>query len=321
MNGGGTVRLHVPAEAEGERLDRFLARHVPGRTRSALRRLIDDEAVTVDGQPARKAGLALERGMEIEVALPSPPPDRPLPESIPVRVLHEDDHLVLVAKPAGLVVHPGHGHPSGTLVNALLGRGTPLSAVGGPDRPGIVHRLDRDTSGVMVFAKDDATHLALAEAFARREVRKVYRAVVWGHPDPPEGTVDRSIGRSRTDRTKMTTRGRQGRRAVTHYTTMESFPGFAYLRLDLHTGRTHQIRVHLQSIHHPVVGDRRYGGRAWRGVQDPLRRKALREFDRLALHAWRLTFRHPVTGKTVEARAPIPDELTHLIAVLRGAQA
>jgi 23S rRNA pseudouridine1911/1915/1917 synthase len=314
----GIVRLEVPDEAAGSRLDRFLTGQVPGTTRSALRRMILDGRVVVDGAVASKAGRILEAGSIVVLDLPEAPPARPGAENIPVEIAYEDDDLVVVVKPAGLVVHPGHGNPDGTLVNALLGRGTSLSGVGGPDRPGIVHRLDRDTSGLLVVAKNDAAHHAMARAFAERRIEKTYHALVWGRPDPDSGEIERSIGRSRRDRTRMSVRAVRGRSARTAYTTVETMPGFALLRLRLHTGRTHQIRVHLQSIHHPVVGDTRYGGRQWRGVQDRDKRNALRGFHRLALHASRLEFAHPASGRPVRVRAELPEDLEDLLRRLRG---
>jgi 23S rRNA pseudouridine1911/1915/1917 synthase len=316
VNDGARVTLEVPDEAEGSRLDRFLADRVEGRTRSALRRLILDGRVRVNGDPPSKPGLALAPGMIVEIDIPETERDEALAETIPVDVLFEDDDLLVVNKPAGMVVHPGHGRTSGTLVNALLGRGTRLSALGGPRRPGIVHRLDRETSGLLLVAKNDRTHLALSRAFARREIHKTYRALVWGRLDPPDGSIERAIGRSRTDRTRMSVRVRGGRSASTHYRTLAALSGFTLIEIDLETGRTHQIRVHMQSIHHPVVGDTRYGGRMWKGIQDPIRRKTLREFDRLALHALALELVHPTSGETVRFEAPFPEEITRLIAVL-----
>jgi len=227
--------------------------------------------------------------------------------------------LVVVDKPAGLVVHPGHGRRTGTLVNALLGRGTSLAPAGGAERPGIVHRLDAGTSGVIVVAKTDRAHRGLSNAFALRQVDKRYLALVWGHPDPPSGTIERGIGRSRNHPVKMAVRSTRGRArpALSHYRTLESMPGFAFLEVLPRTGRTHQIRVHLQSIHHPLVGDDRYGGRAWRGVQDPLKRKAIREFDRLGLHAADLAFDHPASGQRVRFSSPLPDLYQRLLEVLR----
>jgi 23S rRNA pseudouridine1911/1915/1917 synthase len=258
--------------------------------------------------------------MTIHVEVPAPPPDRPDAEEIPFDIVYQDDDLLVVDKPAGLTVHPGHGCPTGTLVNGLLGRGVRLASIGGPDRPGIVHRLDRDTSGLLVVAKTDSAHHGLSRAFAEREVNKRYRALVWGHPRPPEGVIEQDIGRSRINPTKMAVRSTRGRRrwARTAYSTLESVPGFSLLDVDLTTGRTHQIRVHLESIHHPIVGDERYGGRAWRGVQDPLKRKALREFRHLALHAAKLSFRHPVRGERMRFRSSLPQRIEDLLVVLRG---
>jgi len=311
------IRLRVPADGSGRRLDRHLAETLTGHTRSALRRLILDGRVSVDGTPAAKPGVTLEAGMEIEVRLPPPSDERPRAEKIPLEIVHEDDGLLVVNKPAGLVVHPGHGRREGTLVNALLGRGTPLSPRGAPDRPGIVHRLDRETSGLLLVAKTEHVHAALSEAFSQREIHKRYEALVWGHPKPDEDVIEKRIGRSRANPVKMAISGRGSREAVTRYETREHLTGFARLTLYPETGRTHQIRVHLQSIHHPIVGDTRYGGRMWRGVQDALKRKALREFERLALHASRLTFVHPVSGREVTFSARTPVEFDALVDALR----
>jgi 23S rRNA pseudouridine1911/1915/1917 synthase len=314
---GETLRLAVPAEAEGSRLDVFLASRVPDRSRSALRRLILDGRVRVNGRAAAKPSHSLASGAEVEIVLPPPLPPAPLPEPIPVDVIYEDEHLLAVLKPAGLVVHPGHGRASGTLVNALLGRGTPLAPAGGALRPGIVHRLDRETSGLVLVAKTDAAHRALAAAFARREIRKTYVALVWGHPDPRSGTIDRGIGRSRSDRTRMSVSASRSRRAVTSYRTIEALPGFALLEVDLITGRTHQIRVHFDSLKHPVVGDTRYGGQPWRNLRDPVKHAAIQRFRRLALHAARIALRHPTTGEPLALEAPMPAELQSLLATLR----
>jgi 23S rRNA pseudouridine1911/1915/1917 synthase len=313
----GPVRLTVPREAEGSRLDVFLAEALPSHSRSALRRLILEGRVLLDGAPAAKAGVPLVPGASLEVRLPPSPADRLVPEFVPFTVVHEDDWLVVVDKPAGVVVHPGHGQRSGTLVHGLLHRGIPLAPAGGNDRPGIVHRIDRDTSGLLVVAKTDAAHRALAEAFARRHVDKTYLALVWGHPRPPSGTIERAIGRSRSDRTKMSVTGARGRPAVSSFRTVETMPGFALLEVAIATGRTHQIRVHLLSLHHPVVGDTRYGGERWRGVLDPRKRKAVRALSRLALHAAVLGFRHPGTGEALTFRAPLPGDLEALLQALR----
>ncbi len=312
-----TLRLKVADETVCQRLDRYLAAALPDRSRSALRRMIVDGRVTVDGQAAAKPGVEVEPGMCILLRLPPPVADLPVAESIPLEIVHEDDHLIVVNKPAGLVVHPGHGRREGTLVNALLGRGTPLSPRGAPDRPGIVHRLDRETSGLLIVAKDEPTHAALSEAFARRTVKKRYEALVWGHPQPDRGVIEKRIGRNRANPIKMAIGGRGSREAVTHYETRETLIGFSLLTLRPITGRTHQIRVHLQSINHPIVGDTRYGGQTWKGVQDPAKRKALREFDRIALHASKLEFEHPARGDQIVLRSRLPEQFESLLRVLR----
>ncbi len=309
--------FHPAPEEEGVRLDRFLVLKFPDRTRSVLRKWIDSDRVFVNGEAPRKAGMVLERGMEIRVLAPPAGSDRPEPESIPLNLLYEDEHLVVVAKPAGMVVHPAQAYPSGTLVNALLGRGTRLSGIGERGRPGIVHRLDRDTSGTIVVAKTDAAHYALAEMFSRREVGKTYHALVWGSPEPPDGEIDLPIGRNRTNPTKMAVGGIKSRPAMTRYRTLENLPGFAWLEIDLLTGRTHQIRVHMQAIHHPVVGDPVYGGVQWRGIQNPEIRNALKRLDRQVLHASELRFDHPVTGKAMKFRAPFPQDMQELLQVIR----
>jgi 23S rRNA pseudouridine1911/1915/1917 synthase len=310
------ITLLAAEEDEGRRLDLVLAGRLTDRSRSALRRLILRGHVRVDGRCASKPALDVRAGMRVEVE-PPPEPELPGPLSIPIDVVHEDDDLAVVDKPAGLVVHPAPTRTGGTLVHALLGRGMPLAPAGGVERPGIVHRLDGPTSGLLVVAKTDRAYRALADAFARREVRKDYQALVWGRPDPQRGSIERPIGRSRSTPVKMSLSGRGSRPAITHYATREELPGFALLDVTIETGRTHQIRVHLQSIHHAIVGDERYGGRPWHGLQDPVKRRAVREFDRLALHAFKLAFRHPVTGRTVAFVAPLPEEFEALLRILR----
>jgi 23S rRNA pseudouridine1911/1915/1917 synthase len=314
-----TFSITVPRASEGQRLDRFLSSEVSGQSRSALRRFILEGLVTVDEQPVLKPGFALKAAMSVVVRFPPPPSDSPLPEDIPIEVVHQDRHIVVVAKPAGLVVHPGHGRLTGTLINALLGLGIRLSPIGAPDRPGIVHRLDLETSGLIVVAKSAEAHEALATAFAERRVKKRYSALVWGHPDPTAGRIEVAIGRSRANPVKMAVHSTRGRRrvAVSTYETIEHMPGFSLLAVSPETGRTHQIRVHMQSINRPIVGDGRYGGRAWRNVRDPLKRKALRNFERLALHASDLEFLHPATGEKVSFHAPRPPEFEALLDRLR----
>ena len=323
MTGGdGTLRVEVPAEASGQRLDRFLADALGGSSRSVWTRMIHEGRVSIDDVTAIKPGVLVKPGSRIVVETPPPPDDSPQPESIDIPLLYQDNDIVVVDKPVNLVVHPGHGQPTGTLINGLLGMGIALAPVGGTKRPGVVHRLDRDTSGVLVVAKTDDAHRELSRAFARRRIQKSYRALVWGRPEPDAGTIDRGIGRSRNNPTKMAVQGTRGARRVarTHFRTTESMPGFALLEIDLETGRTHQIRVHLQSIRHPVVGDDRYGGRPWRGLQDPLKRAAVKKLPGLALHAFELRFDHPISGEPCVFQAPIPARLTTLLQVLRQPQ-
>jgi 23S rRNA pseudouridine1911/1915/1917 synthase len=316
---GDILSMVVPRAAEGKRLDRYLAEEVHDLSRSALRRLILGGMVTVDGRPRLKPGFALKEDMSVRILIPPPSSVAPEPEDIPIEVLHEDEHIVVVAKPAGMVVHPGHGRRSGTLVSALLGRGVVLSPTGAPDRPGIVHRLDLETSGLLVVAKRADAHDMLASAFANRRVRKRYLALVWGHPEPPQGRIELPIGRSRANPVKMAVRSTRGRSrmALSTYEEIEYMPGFSLLAVRPETGRTHQIRVHLQSISHPIVGDSRYGGRGWRNVRDPLKRKALRDFERLALHASDLAFSHPASGREVSFHAALPAEFEALLERLR----
>lgn len=314
---GASVRLPVPEEAAGTRLDRFLSVAMESWTRSAIRRLIDAGRVRIDGKPAHKAGMALRAGMSVEVQTPPPGPTTLEPESIPVQVVHEDSDLAVIDKPAGLVVHPGHGHETGTLVHALLGLGMALAPAGGSRRPGIVHRLDRETSGLLVVAKSDAAHHGLARAFATRQVSKTYLALVWGRPAPAAGRIDRSIGRSPSDRTRMTVHARHGRAATTVYRTIERLRGATLVEIDLVTGRTHQIRVHFSSLGHPVVGDSRYGGRPWKRLPPGRVRDGIRGSARIALHAARLSFRHPVSDQILEFRSPAPPDFDALVDAFR----
>jgi 23S rRNA pseudouridine1911/1915/1917 synthase len=313
----GTLRVVVPEGSAGERLDAFLAALDGDRTRSSWKRIIEDGGVAVDGRRAAKAGLALKAGMAIEASLPDPPAPGLTGEAIPISIVHEDDDVAVVMKPAGLVVHPGHGARTGTLVHALLGRGMALAAAGGAERPGIVHRLDKETSGLLIVAKTDAAHRALARMFARREIRKTYLAIVWGRPRPAAGRIDAAIGRSRRERTKMTVDARNGRAATTIYRTVEALAGSAMVEIDLVTGRTHQIRVHFAARHHPVVGDTRYGGAPWKTVRDEARRTLLSSFPRLALHAARLALDHPITGRPLALAAPLPPDVAALAEALR----
>jgi 23S rRNA pseudouridine1911/1915/1917 synthase len=307
----------VEIDESGSRLDRFLVSRMPAQSRSALTRMIADGHVDVNGVQASKAGQLLELSSRITLRLPPPPTQTLEPQSVPFEIIHEDDDLMIIDKPARVVVHPGHGCREGTIVNGLLGRGIKLSPRGAPDRPGIVHRLDKGTSGLLIIAKSDEAHGVLTDAFAARTVKKRYVALVWGHPKPDEDVIEKAIGRNRNNPTKMTVGGRACREAITRYETQESMPGFSLLTLYPETGRTHQIRVHLQSLNHPIVGDDKYGGQMWKGVQNNTKRRVLADFDRIALHAAGLRFTHPISGKEIQFKAPLPDDFTSLLDVLR----
>ena len=304
--------FRIPEALAGERLDRIVAASVPGLSRTAAGRLIREGHIRVDGCPAEPDSRP-RAGLQVEGTIPAAPPGDLAPEPFTVPVLYEDDQVLVIDKPAGLTVHPGAGRRTGTLVHQLLGSGRSLSSVGAPVRPGIVHRLDRETSGCLLIARTDAAHHALAAQFRRRQVEKEYRALVWGVPRRPRGRVEAPVGRHPVHRTLMSTRSRSGRSAVTEYRVLSSAAGVSWLALDLKTGRTHQIRVHLASLGHPVVGDALYGGR--RRGSAPVE-EALRGCPRLMLHARRLTFTHPGSGLRVEVEAPLPEAVSRLLAAL-----
>ncbi len=269
-----------------------------------------------------KSSTAAEAGATITVWLPeAPPSDEPHPQDLDLEIVHEDDDLAVINKPAGLVVHAGAGYHGATLVNGLLFRyGDALSHGGGDERPGIVHRLDKGTSGVIAVARNDAAHDALGEQFAARSVEKEYAAIVYGSPAQDEGRIEVPIGRDRSDRTKVSAHTDRPRDAVTRWQRAEDLGGFALLRVWPQTGRMHQVRVHLAFEHHPCVGDTRYAGARWKNEKEPHRRALVRDFDRPALHAHRLRLDHPRTGERVEFVAPLPADLETLLAALRGAR-
>ncbi len=311
------VALDVSAECAGERLDRFLTAELVGRRRSELRRWILAGRVLVAGIAPPNPCYTLARGMQVVVALPDPAPPGPLPESIPLTRVWEDTDLLVLDKPAGIIVHPGSGRRGGTIVNALLALEIPLSRIGAPDRPGIVHRLDEGTSGLLLIAKTDPAYRRLVADFAERRIVKRYLALVSGRLDADRGTIEHGIARSRTNRVKMCI-ARSGRPARTDWRVLERFEAFTWTELRPWTGRTHQIRVHLQSLGHPVVGDSRYGGRSWNGVDDVTLRRALERFDRLALHAAELELAHPIDRRELRFEAQIPSEMTTLLELLRS---
>jgi 23S rRNA pseudouridine1911/1915/1917 synthase len=292
----------------GQRLDRFLVSVLESQSRSHIQKLIVDGHVTL-GTRAAKANTALRVGERVQVAMPEPTPSDLVREELPIDVLYQDSDVAVLNKPAGMVVHPGAGHESGTLVNALLHHMQDLSGIGGELRPGIVHRLDRGTSGVMVVAKHDAAHQELARQFHDREVEKEYIALVWGVVHAGR-RIDAAIGRDPNDRQKMSARARHARHAVTRITRAMPLPGLTLCQVAIHTGRTHQIRVHLSAIGHPIVGDSVYGG-VHRRVAGDIR--AVQRLERPFLHAARLVFHHPGDGRRMEFIAPLPEDLQSVL--------
>lgn len=297
-------RFVVSDEQAGQRLDRYLAALVPSLSRTRIQELIREGHVRVNGRPARPA-LRLEAGQVIEARLLPRPPLTAEPEPLPLRILYEDADIVAVDKPAGLVVHPAPGHPQSTLVNALVHRYGQLSTLGGPTRPGIVHRLDRGTSGVLLVARNDEAHRHLARQFARRTVEKLYLALVHGRFGEQHGVIRLPVARDRRLPRRMTTRRREGRSAETSWQVLADWPGLTLLAVRLHTGRTHQVRVHFAALGHPVVGDTLYGAPR----QIVLGRHRLAAPARPFLHAARIGFTHPRTGQRMEMAAPLAEDL------------
>ena len=302
-------------EQGGLRLDRALAGLFPTESRNSLANLISDGRVRLDGKPAAKPSQRVAAGQRVELDLPAAAPSAAQSQDIPLVILYQDEDLAVIDKPAGLVVHPAAGHPDQTLVNALLFHVTDLSGVGGELRPGIVHRLDKDTSGVMIVAKHDLAHRKLTANWNTDAVRKEYVALVYGTPGAERGTVDAPIGRDPRDRKRMAVVA-DGRRAVTDYEVAERHRYVSLLRCRLHTGRTHQIRVHMKHLGHPIVGDPVYSGPQWRGIPDKKLQRTLAAFQRQALHAAKITFPHPRDGRILTFEAPLPDDLRALIAAV-----
>ena len=302
------MRTELIAEIEDEeqRLDAFLAEKLPELSRSRAQQLIESGCVTLAGA-ALKKNYRVSADDVFSVELPEARPLDVQPENIPLEIVYEDDDLIVVNKPKGLVVHPAPGHESGTLVNALLWHcGDTLSGIGGVTRPGIVHRLDMDTSGLMLCAKNDRAHQLLSAQLSDRSLSRVYEAILRGTPRDMEGTVDAPIGRSPNDRKKMAVTQNHSRKAVTHYRVLETYPGFSYVRCKLETGRTHQIRVHMAHIGHPVAGDPLYGGG-----------KSELGLTSQCLHARYIQFIHPSTGERMDFASELPAEFTQALARLR----
>lgn len=326
------VAVTAAPEDDGQRVDRFLAQRIGELTRSRIQSLIKEGKVRDDAGTLGDQGQRVKPGMTYVVVIPPPVPAVPEGESIGLEIVYEDAALIVIDKPAGLVVHPAAGHQSGTLVNALISHcGESLSGIGGVRRPGIVHRLDKETSGLLVVAKSDVAHQGLSEQFAAHGIdgrlERKYLALVWGVPDRTRGTIEARLGRSLQSRTKMAVlKGEAGRHAVTHYEVIETYgqtkaaPVASLVRLSLETGRTHQIRVHLAHIGHPVLGDPVYGAgfKAKSSVLDEASRSALEALGRQALHAAVLGFEHPLTLKRLRFESPQPGDMARLTEALRS---
>lgn len=316
-----TVTLSVPSSAAGERLDRFLGQSEDiGLSRTKIQKLIDDGLVTVDGVRA-VTRQKLTGGESIAIVVPPPVPTDIAAEAIPLDVIYEDDHLVVVNKPAGMVTHPAAGNHQGTLVNALVHRFRELPTVAGTDRPGIVHRLDKDTSGLLVVARTSDAYANLQKMIQDRSLERTYLALVCGHMRAAEGKIELPIGRSLKNRKQMTVTGIGSKEAVTHYKQSKRYRSYDLLDVRLGTGRTHQIRVHFSHLGHPVFGDPDYGGREkWHrgmfGPERPLAKRLLGVLPRQALHARRLAFSHPMSGIRLELEAPLPPDFASVLAIL-----
>jgi 23S rRNA pseudouridine1911/1915/1917 synthase len=301
------IKLSVADEGSGERLDRFLAARLPELSRTRIQSLVDHGRVTVNGA-AGKRSYRVESGDAVVVEIPAPSPAAAQPEAIPLEILYEDEDVAVINKPAGMIVHPGAGAKSGTMVNALLhefGARGELSSIGGELRPGIVHRLDRETSGALLIARNDAAHRALAEQFSGHEIEKTYAALLHGKLKEDSGRIELPVARDLHRRIRMTTRRREGRTARTDWRVRLRMPGYTFVEADLHTGRTHQIRVHFSALGHPVVGDTLYGA-----PREPkIGSATLTPLSRNFLHAARIKFAHPRTGEAIEVRAPLAAEL------------
>jgi 23S rRNA pseudouridine1911/1915/1917 synthase len=314
------IELTYTSEDAPERLDVFITDRVPDLTRSAVRRLIEMNRVTVDKEPG-KPSLKLKGGEQVVIEIPPPTPATPSAQDIPLEILYEDGDLVVLNKPAGMSVHPGAGNPDGTVVNALLSHCDDLSGIGGEIRPGIVHRIDKDTTGVIVVAKNDRSHLGLAEQFKEHTIKRVYVALVFGSPKTDKGRIESDIGRHPVDRKKMSGSARHGKHAVTHWKVTGRFGPVSAVELRLETGRTHQIRVHLSEAGFPLLGDPVYGGAGRLScVKDLKLRSLIGELHRQALHARTIGFIHPLTGTYMEFSTPVPEDMQRIMEYLEKQQ-
>jgi len=308
--------IQFPADSSPMRIDLFLSQVLVAETRAAVQRLIESEHVKIDGRAVRPS-LKLKGGENITVEIPAPTAAEPKPEAIPLEVLYEDGDLIVINKPAGMVVHPGAGNSSGTLVNALLAHCTDLSGIGGELRPGIVHRLDKGTSGVMVSAKNDQAHQSLSAQFSVHSIKRIYQALVYGNPQEDSGKLEGIIGRHPTERLRQSGKARHGKHAITRWRVRGRYGRIALMELRLETGRTHQIRVHMSEAGFPLVGDPLYpdGGR-FNNITDTKLRKLISVLGRQALHARTLGFIHPSSGEYLEFSTELPADIAALIHYL-----
>lgn len=310
-----TKTFLVTEEDAPQRIDAFLSERVPELSRSLIKTLITKGLVAVDNKSVKPSHKVVA-GEEITIEIPAPAPTTTTAEDIPIEILHEDADIIIVNKAQGMVMHPGAGMETGTLVNALLHHTKDLSTIGGPLRPGIVHRIDKDTSGVIVIAKTNKAHLALIDDFKAHTTTRRYHAVVWGVMKDNTGTIDISIGRDIADRKKISTNTRAPKDAVTHYKVLKCFEYFTLLELTLETGRTHQIRVHLATMNHPIVGDKTYTKRTPPSAMAGKVKSALKSLNGQLLHAMVLGFTHPTSGEYVEFSSPYPKQMAEFIELL-----
>ena len=317
MTGNEILEFNVLPHETALRLDIYLSGKNPDLSRSQVKKLVDEGNVLVNNIKT-KVSHRLRIGDVVSLRKKEPKADRALPQNIPLAIVYEDPHLIVVDKPAGLVVHPAMGTDQGTMVNALLFHCRDLSGIGGVLRPGIVHRLDKNTSGLLVAAKSDEAHWELSRQFKQHEVHKVYKALVYGNPKEDEGLIDEPVGRHPTDRKKMSTRSRRGKDAVTQWRVLERYGVVTLLEVTIKTGRTHQIRVHLTAASYPVVGDSIYGSpKRANAVDNPILRAKLKSMKRQALHAAEIGFVHPVTHQDMLFSSPMPDDIEVICAILR----
>lgn len=306
----------VSAEEASLRIDAYLSEKIPNTTRARIQKLIKESLVLVNNKHI-KASHKVRLNEEITVTLPAPPPVAVSPEDIKLDILFEDEDLIVLNKPAGLVVHPGAGNRTGTMVSALLNHTSELSTIGGPLRPGIVHRLDKDTSGVIVCAKTDLAHINLSEQFKAHSTKRIYNALCYGVPEKTSGTINLPLGRDPNDRKKISARARHSKQAITNYKVLENFKYFSLIEARPETGRTHQIRVHLKSINHPIIGDPLYCKRA---VPVKVHKEAadyIKQIKRQLLHAKYLGFTHPASKEFLEFEVPLTEDMQKLINLLR----